>query len=112
MEVLKKSNAPSFLTVLKRFGQFNSGFLSFPFKGWTLAVDIPANVPKLNSSLDFLDELIAKEGGRIYLAKDSRQSSEMFFKTYKKYDEWLKIKKIMDPEIKFTSDLAERLKFF
>ncbi len=112
LKVLKDNKAPSFLTVLKRFGKGNKAYLSFPIKGWTLAVDLPANVRNLNLTLDLIDKMVSQEGGRIYLAKDSRQSSDMFLKTYKNYEEWLKIKKIMDPNNKFTSDLADRLKLF
>ena len=112
LEVLKDANAPSFLTVLKRFGKNNNSYLSFPFNGWTLAVDVPANISNLKSQLDFLDGIIAKEGGRIYLAKDSRQTSEMFLKTYENLNEWLEIKKHMDPENKFMSDLAERIRLY
>ena len=112
LKVLKDNKAPSFLTVLKRFGKRNKAYLSFPIKGWTLAVDLPANVRNLNLTLDLIDKMVSQEGGRIYLAKDSRQSSDMFLKTYKNYEEWLKIKKIMDPNNKFTSDLADRLKLF
>ncbi len=112
LEVLREANALSFLTVLKRFGGKNKGFLSFPISGWTLAVDVPAAIPNLNEALNYLDSLVQREGGRIYLAKDSRQSSEMFFNTYPQFDRWLKVKNIMDPQNKFTSDLAERCKFF
>ena len=74
---LRDIGAPSFLTVLKRFGNSNNGPLSFPMEGWTLAVDIPAH-SNLLRILDDCDNLVLKAGGRIYLAKDSRQSSSMF----------------------------------
>ncbi len=109
LKFLKDNNAPSFLTVLKRFGNSNNAFLSFPLKGWTLAVDLPANIPKLNSILDLLDLMVAEENGKIYLAKDSRQSCKMFLKTYKNHKEWLEIKKNMDPKNIFFSDLADRI---
>ena len=59
--------------------------------------------------LEKLDEEVAKVGGRIYLAKDSRQSKQMFLKTYHKLKEWKAIKNKLDPNHKFTSDLAKRV---
>mgnify|MGYP001256303448 CR=1 FL=1 len=112
LEVLKEINAPSFLTVLKRFGKGNEALLSFPSKGWTLTVDVPASNTSLENCLNKLDKLIVKENGKIYLSKDSRQTSEVFFKTYKNFEEWLKIKYEMDPKCIFTSDLAERYELF
>ncbi len=107
---LRECKAPSFLTVLKRFGNFNNGPLSFPQKGWTLAADIPANNSGLYKKLDEIDQLISKAGGRVYLAKDSRQSSKMFRECYLRLNEWLVQKKLLDPHNIFVSDLSKRLK--
>ena len=82
LEALRKVGAPSFLTVLKRFGQSNPAPLSFPMPGWTLAADMPAAVPGLLEALDQLDQEVAEVGGRLYLAKDSRQSKHMFEQSY------------------------------
>ena len=109
LEALKKLNASCFLTVLKRFGNINSSPLSFPIPGWTLAIDIPANTQNLYKELNKLDAKIVSEGGRIYLAKDSRQSSEIFRKSYPRLMEWLKIKEILDPKNIFMSDSFKRL---
>ena len=109
LDSLKKIGAPSFLTVLKRFGKGNEAPLSFPIEGWTLAVDIPAKISGLMDTLNSLDELVVNEGGRIYLAKDSRQSSNTFKKSYLRYEEWKIQKKILDPSNIFVSDLSRRL---
>ena len=109
LDSLKKLGAPSFLTVLKRFGKGNEAPLSFPIEGWTLAVDIPAKISGLMETLNSLDELVVNEGGRIYLAKDSRQSSNTFKKSYLRYEEWKSQKKILDPSNIFVSDLSRRL---
>ena len=109
LDRLRGVSAPSFLTVLKRFGAANPAPLSFPQPGWTLAADVPASVPGLALVLDELDELIAEAGGRLYLAKDSRQSPQMLARTYPRLGEWQETRDELDPRGVFTSDLARRL---
>jgi decaprenylphospho-beta-D-ribofuranose 2-oxidase len=109
LDRLREVGAPSFLTVLKRFGAANPAPLSFPQAGWTLAADVPAGVDGLGAALDELDELVAAAGGRLYLAKDSRQSPQMFARTYPRLSEWQKVRDELDPQGVFTSDLARRL---
>ena len=83
LKVLRNVGAPSFLTVLKRFGHSNQAPLSFPIPGWTLAADVPAAIPGLQEALDKLDREISEAGGRQYLAKDSRQKPHIFRLSYK-----------------------------
>ncbi len=106
---LREVGAPSFLTVLKRFGAANPAPLSFPQPGWTLAADVPARVEGLGAVLDEIDGLVAASGGRLYFAKDSRQSPEMVAQTYPRLAEWQGVRDQMDPRGIFTSDLARRL---
>ena len=54
-------------------------------------------------------ELVAGAGGRLYLAKDSRQAPDMLARTYPRLAEWQAIRDRMDPRGLFTSDLARRL---
>ena len=109
LAALRKVGAPSFLTVLKRFGASNPAPLSFPRPGWTLAADVSAAVPGLLEVLDQLDSRVAEAGGRLYLAKDSRQSAAMFQRTHPRLAEWQQIRSSMDPRGVFTSDLAQRI---
>ncbi|MDP8228889.1 MAG: FAD-binding oxidoreductase [Candidatus Electryoneaceae bacterium] len=108
--VLRTCNArgnPSSLAVLKRFGN-QEGLLSFPRPGWTLALDIAVG----NGTFDLLDDLdrmIADCGGRIYLAKDARMSAETFYRICPELSEWMEIKRRVDPDNIFSSDLARRL---
>jgi decaprenylphospho-beta-D-ribofuranose 2-oxidase len=108
LEALRKVGAPSFLTVLKRFGPSNPAPLSFPIPGWTLAADLPAAVPGLLEILDQLDEEVAKAGGRLYLAKDSRQSAENLRITYPAYRASARKSSHDHPGKPFYSDLFSR----
>lgn len=108
LEALRKVGAPSFLTVLKRFGPSNPGPLSFPIPGWTLAADVSAAVPGLFDVLNQLDEEVAAAGGRLYLAKDSRQSAAMVRRTYPQLSAWQQVRSQMDPRGVLDSDLARR----
>ena len=65
---------------------------------------MPGNSECLLDVLDELDNELATLGGKVYLAKDSRQSPEMFKKSYLKYQEWKAIKSEMDPLNFFQSD--------
>jgi decaprenylphospho-beta-D-ribofuranose 2-oxidase len=108
LEALRQVGAPSFLTVLKRFGPSNPAPLSFPIPGWTLAADVPAGVPGLFEVLDRLDKEVAAAGGRLYLAKDSRQSGEILSQSYTKLSQWRHSRNRLDSMTRMCSCVVLR----
>ncbi len=108
-ELVSQARAPSFVTVLKRFGPGDPGLLSFPMAGWTLALDFPARTPGLARLLGRLDELVAGAGGRVYLAKDSRVPADVLAGMYPRLAEFTKLRAELDPAGLLASDLSRRL---
>ncbi|MER7841032.1 FAD-binding oxidoreductase [Streptomyces sp. NPDC096040] len=106
---ISERRCPSFLAVLKRFGEADPGWLSFPVPGWTLAVDIPAALPGLGAFLDELDEEVAGAGGRVYLAKDARLRPDLLAAMYPRLADFRALRAELDPHGVFVSDLSRRL---
>lgn len=102
---ISRSRQGSFLAVLKTFGDKKaSGLLSFPMPGVTLALDFPNLGVTTLELFNRLDAIVGSVGGRIYPAKDSRMSKEMFRKGYPQIDEF---ESFRDPGV--SSALSRRL---
>jgi decaprenylphospho-beta-D-ribofuranose 2-oxidase len=99
---------PCFLAVLKDFGAANRAPLSFPIKGWTLALDLPRAASGLEQALRSCDEIVAEAGGRVYLSKDARMRADVVEAMYPELPAWRSIRDRIDPEGLWCSDLALR----
>jgi FAD/FMN-containing dehydrogenase len=108
LDRLARSGRASCLAVLKRFGDAGNGLLSFPLRGYTLALDIPVT-PGLAPFLHELDRMTLDHGGRIYLAKDAVLRTEDFAAMYPQLQSFQATQRKLDPKGLFSSSMARRL---
>ncbi|MEZ5538601.1 MAG: FAD-binding oxidoreductase [Pseudomonadales bacterium] len=102
---IAQSGQASFLSVLKEFGDLPSpGMLSFPRRGYTLALDFPNLGASTLNLLNDLDAIVREAEGAIYPAKDARMSPVMFQLSYKNLDAF---SAYIDP--KFSSSFWRRV---
>jgi FAD/FMN-containing dehydrogenase len=109
LDRLARSGRASFLAVLKRFGDAGNGLLSFPLRGYTLALDIPV-ARELAPFLHELDRMTLDHGGRIYLAKDAVLRAGDFAAMYPKLESFRALQRKLDPNGLLSSSLARRLR--
>ncbi|HEX5150232.1 MAG TPA: FAD-binding oxidoreductase [Parafilimonas sp.] len=107
LEMIAGSKCTPFLNVFKRMGK-GQGILSFPFEGYTLAIDFPvtSNLPAFTKQLD---EKVLAANGRVYLGKDAMLNEKMFKAMYPGYKEWMVLKRKYDPLNMFTSNISRRV---
>lgn len=112
IDILRRIGAKgmgSFLVVLKVFGKQEDNLISFPFEGYTLALDFPVR-KGLFEFLDELDEVVLKYGGRLYMSKDARMKPEMLEAGYPRLKEFKSIVQKYNPDGKIRSIQSDRLK--
>ncbi|MGJ4950889.1 FAD-binding protein [Bradyrhizobium sp. HKCCYLS20291] len=107
LDRVARRGSASFLAVLKQLGD-SHGLMSFPLRGYTLAMDFPVQ-DSLFGFLDELDGIVAKAGGRIYLAKDARQSRATFTAGYAGIEALRDIRRRIGATEKLVSHLSARL---
>jgi FAD/FMN-containing dehydrogenase len=107
LDRIASRGSASFLAVLKKLGP-GSGWLSFPADGYTLALDLKFH-PDLLGFLDEIDRLVVDAGGRLYLAKDARQSRQTFDAGYAAADRFRQLRRALGATARFESFQARRL---
>lgn len=109
LEVLTQHGGASFLCVIKDCGPESAAYLSFPRRGISVALDIAVR-DGTQALVDALNEHVLKEGGRIYLAKDSFTRPEHFREMEKKrLPRFLEAREKWDPNRRFRSAQSVRL---
>ena len=96
-----------FLAVVKSLGP-GGGLLSFPMPGLTLALDLAVS-PRVFTLLDELDRAVVGVGGRLYLAKDARQSIDTFRAGYPKLLDFEAARRAIGAHRRVRSHLSARL---
>jgi len=109
LEVIAAAHQASFLAVLKRTGPGRAGYLSFPLRGYTLALDFPrtAGLDALHARLC---AITADAGGRVYLAKDSLLDPASFRRMYPDFPAFAAVRAAADPDRRIRTDMATRLR--
>lgn len=113
LDRLDRQGVSPFLVTLKAFGAANLGMLSFPRAGWTLAVDIAldgdtTHYNQLLSILHGFDELVAANGGSVYLAKNAALQPDLLERMYPRLSEFQAVRRRLDPNGVFQSDMSRR----
>ena len=103
LKSIQSHTSGSFLAVLKNFGSGN-GYLSFPRKGLSLALDFKATKKNITIGRE-LSNIVSDFGGSIYLAKDAIMEASDFNQSFNKDEFW----KYRNPLI--NSEQSKRLKF-
>ena len=109
--ICRTSPSPPVTTILRAHKK-DEGLLSFSEDGYSLNFEFhpkKRNEAASREAVDRLIEATIRYGGKIHLAKDQVLRPEQFYRVYPRYRELLDIKKQLDPEGLFTSDLARRV---
>ena len=109
--ICRSSPCPPVTTILRAHKR-DDGLLSFSEDGYSLNFEFHPKKRHEVASREAIDRLIdatARRGGKVHLAKDQVLTPEQFYRVYPRFQELLEIKRELDPEGIFTSDLARRV---
>jgi hypothetical protein len=101
--------ATPFLCVLKDFGREGRGSLSFPKPGLSVVLDMPIRAGHTRAVVDALNDVVAAEEGRVYLAKDALTRAEHFRAMEPRLDQWLQVRRKWDRRGAIRSAMSVRL---
>ncbi len=111
LEICRSSPCPPVTTIM-RAHKADDFLISFSEDGYSLNFEFHPKKRHEVASRRAVDRLIdatARRGGKVHLAKDQVLTAEQFHRVYPRCEELLEIKRRLDPEDLFTSDLARRV---
>jgi decaprenylphospho-beta-D-ribofuranose 2-oxidase len=109
--ICRSSPCPPVTTIL-RAHKPDDCLISFSEEGYSLNFEFHPKTQHEAASRRAVDRLIdatVRRGGKIHLAKDQVLTPEQFYRVYPRYRDLLAIKRRLDPDGLFTSDLARRV---
>jgi len=109
--ICRLSPCPPVTTIL-RAHKADDCLISFSEDGYSLNFEFHPKTRHEAASRQAVDRLIdatARRGGKIHLAKDQVLRPDQFYRVYPRYADLLAIKRRLDPQGLFTSDLARRV---
>ncbi len=109
--ICQSSPCPPVTTIL-RAHKPDDCLISFSEDGYSLNFEFHPKKHQEAASREATDRLIdatVRRGGKIHLAKDQVLTPEQFYRVYPRCRELLTIKRRLDPDGLFTSDLARRV---
>ena len=111
MSICQSSPCPPVTTIL-RAHKPDDCLISFSADGYSLNFEFHPKERHEAASRAAVDRLIdatVRRGGKIHLAKDQVLRPEQFYRVFPRYKDLLAIKRRLDPDGLFTSDLARRV---
>jgi decaprenylphospho-beta-D-ribofuranose 2-oxidase len=106
--IAARGGAP-YVVVIKDFGAEGRGRLSFPCPGITFSIDMPVADGKTQAIVDAINDIVAAEGGRVYLTKDAFTREAHYRAMDPRIDGFNAIRRRWDPEGRIRSALSVRL---
>ena len=98
-----------YVVVIKDFGAEGRGRLSFPCPGVTFSIDMPVADGTTQRVVDAVNDIVAAEGGRVYLSKDAFTRAEHYRAMDPRIDGFNAIRRRWDPHGHIKSALSVRL---
>jgi len=109
--IFQRSPCPPVMTIL-RVHRADDQLISFSGDGYSLNFEIhpkKRHEQRMRAVVDELIDCVIRYGGKVHLAKDSVLTREQFRQLYPGYEAFLDVKRRLDPDGLFASDLYRRL---